>query len=111
MAHLVNGHLLQQSLGATEDYSHLFGNRHRTILGLLEDFHITGALVKDSLGGSIQVGAKFGEGLQLTILSLVQLQGTCNLLHGLNLSLTTHTRHRNTHINSRPDARIEEVGL
>ena len=81
IAHFVDWHLLYQSVSTAIDDCHLLFHRHRRILGLLEDFHVAHTLVEHSLRSCVKVAAELGESLQLTILSLVKLQGTGNLLH------------------------------
>ncbi|GIX62231.1 uncharacterized protein BcabD6B2_16660 [Babesia caballi] len=44
-------------------------------------------------------------------LSQVQLHGARHLLHGLDLGSRTHTRDRQTHVDGRPDALVEELAL
>ena len=71
IANLVHRHLLNQSVGPTEDYGHLFLNRHRRVLGLLKNFNIANTFVQHGLGGCIEVAAKLRESLKFTILCLV----------------------------------------
>ncbi len=50
-----------------------------TVLSLLEKLCQSDSTVEERLRGSIQVRAKLGKGSNLTILSQLQLHGTCNL--------------------------------
>lgn len=63
------------------------------------------------LGGSIQIGTELGEGSNLTVLGQEELQGTSDLLHGLELGSGTDTRHRQTDVDGRADTLVEELSL
>ena len=49
--------------------------------------------------------------LQLAVLGVDQLQGTGNLLHGLDLGVAADTGHRDTGVDCRHDAGVEQLGL
>ena len=78
---------------------------------LLEKLHKTLTARELTTRCSIKIRSKHREGCHRTVLSKRELQGTGDLLHRLNLSSTTDTRHRNTDINSRSLVRVEEVRL
>jgi hypothetical protein len=63
------------------------------------------------LGGSIEIRAELGEGSDLTVLGQEELQGTSDLLHGLELGGGTDTRHGQTDVDSRADTLVEQLRL
>src|SRR3546814_7251656 len=85
------GYIAEQPPGSTINDRDLLINRHRLILSLFQDLHVTDTLVKNSLGSRIQIGTKFGKGLQVPELGLVTLQRTGNFFHGFYLCVPTHT--------------------
>ena len=84
---------------------------HRDVLLLLEELGELLTSVKELLGGGIQIRTELGEGSDLTILSELELEGTGELFHGLNLGGRTDTRHGKTDIDSGTDTLMEELGL
>ena len=89
----------------------LFLDGHRDVLLLLEELGELLTSVKELLGGGIQIRTELGEGSDLTILSELELEGTGELFHGLNLGGGTDTRHGKTDIDSGTDTLMEELGL
>jgi hypothetical protein len=67
--------------------------------------------VKSLFCCGIQIGTELGESSDLTVLGQEKLQGTSNLLHGLELGSGTDTRDRKTDVNGRSDTLVEEFGL
>lgn len=63
------------------------------------------------LGGSIKIGTELGESGDLTVLGQEKLQGTSDLLHGLELSGGTDTRDGQTDVDGRSDTLVEQLGL
>src|SRR5699024_3832373 len=63
------------------------------------------------LGHWVQVRSESSEALKVTVRSKVKTQVTCNLLHALGLSSATNTGNRNTDVNCRTNALVEQVGL
>ena len=59
----------------------------------------------------IHITAELGESLQFAILCLIYLQCTCHLLHALDLGTTSHTGYGNTHIDSRTETLVEQIGF
>lgn len=66
---------------------------------------------KSLLGSSIQIRTELSESSDLTVLGQEKLQGTGDLLHGLELSSGTDTGDRKTDVNGRSDTLVEEFGL
>jgi hypothetical protein len=52
-----------------------------------------------------------GESGNLTVLGQEELQGTSDLLHGLDLGSGTDTGHGQTDVNSGTDTLVEELGF
>ena len=67
--------------------------------------------VKGLLRGSVQIGTELGEGSDFTVLGQEELQGTGDLLHGLELGSGTDTGHRETDINGWSNTLVEKFGL
>lgn len=63
------------------------------------------------LGGGIKIGTELSEGGDLTVLSQEKLERTSDLLHGLELSGGTDTRHGQTDVDGGADTLVEELGL
>lgn len=63
------------------------------------------------LGGSIKIGTELGESSDLTVLGQEELQGASDLLHGLELSSGTDTRHGQTDVDGRSDTLVEQLSL
>jgi hypothetical protein len=78
---------------------------------LLEELGKTLTTAKGLLGGGIQIGTELGEGSDLTVLGQEELQGTGDLLHGLELGSGTDTRHGKTDVDGRSDTLVEEFGF
>jgi len=79
--------------------------------GLLQQLGQALTTGKGGLGRGIQIGTELGEGSDLTVLSQEKLQGTCDLLHGLDLGGRTDTGDGKTDIDGRSDTLVEELGL
>jgi hypothetical protein len=63
------------------------------------------------LRGCIEIGTELGESGNLTVLGQEELQGTSDLLHGLDLGSGTDTGHRETDVNGGTDTLVEELGF
>ena len=71
---LIDGNLGQEVLGGCIDDADLQLDVNGRIAVLLEDFNDALALGQTGLGIGIQVGAELGEGLQLSVLGIDQLE-------------------------------------
>src|SRR5205823_8945835 len=69
------------------------------------------AAVELGLADLVELGSEAGERLQLPELGQVDLQGAGHRLHGLDLGVATHTRHRDADVDGGTDPGPEEVGL
>ena len=110
-AHRAHGQIVEIPLRASKDHDHLLFNRHRAVQWLLEQFHQAIATVELSFGDGVEFGAKRSEGFQLAELGEVELQGTRDALHRLDLRCATHSGHRHTHVDGWANARLEQVVL
>ena len=104
-------HLAQNAVYYGVEDRYLLFYRNGLALALLQYFHDTFTLCKSLLGILIQIGSELGEGLQLSKLRVNELQGTGNLLHGLNLCISAYTGYGDTGVNRRHDSAMEKLGL
>ena len=111
LIHLVQRHILQQTVRAAIKNGNLLLYRHRTVLGLYQQTGILLALVDGERSNRVHIAAELGECFQFAILCLVYLQRTRHLLHCLNLGVTAYTAHGDTYVDSRTVALIEKVGV
>ncbi len=93
-----------------DEWNHLVDG-HWGVLLLLEELDQTLTTVKGLLGSGIQIGTELGEGGNLTVLGQEKLQGTGDLLHGLQLGGGTDTGDGKADVNGRADTLVEELGL
>jgi len=96
--------------GGVQDGDLLF-HRHGCGAVLLEHLHDALALCQTRLGVGVQIRAELRKGLQLAVLGVDQLQGACHLLHGLDLGVAADTGHRDTGVDCRHNAGVEQLGL
>ena len=80
-----------------------------SIRRLFKDFHIALSFLNHVAGSCIKVRTELSKSRQFAELCLVKLKGTCYLLHRLDLSGTSHTRYRDTHVNRWTYPRVEQV--
>ena len=64
-----------------------------------------------ALGGLVEVGAERRERLELAVLRQVEPQRPATALHRLGLGVAADPGHRDTDVDGRPDAGVEQVGL
>src|SRR5690606_23253493 len=63
------------------------------------------------LGSSIKIGTKLCKRFHFAELCKLKLNGTCYLLHRLDLRRRPYTRYRQTHVYRRTHTFIEQVGF
>ncbi|KAI5296362.1 hypothetical protein KEM55_005847, partial [Ascosphaera atra] len=63
------------------------------------------------LGGGVEVGAELRKGRNLTVLRQEKLEGTGDLLHGLELGAGADTGDGKTDVDGGADTLVEELGL
>lgn len=108
---LGNGNVVEVTVDTSEDEGNHLVDGHGLVLLLLEELSETLTTVKGLLGGGIEIGTELGEGGDLTVLGQEELEGTSDLLHGLELSGGADTRHRETDVDGRTDTLVEELSL
>lgn len=95
---------------SVDEGDHLLG-RHGGSLLLLEEESKSLTSGKSLLGGSIKIGTELGKGSNFSVLGQEELEGTGNLLHGLDLGSGTDSRDGKTDVNGGSDTLVEELGL
>ena len=108
---LGNGDVVEVTVDTSEDEGNHLVDGHGLVLLLLEELSETLTTVEGLLGGSVQVGTELGEGGDLTVLGQEELEGTSDLLHGLELSGGADTRHRQTDVDGGADTLVEQLSL
>ena len=108
---LGDGNVVEVTVDTSKDEGNHLVDGHGLVLLLLEELGETLTTVEGLLGGSVQVGTELGEGGDLTVLGQEELQGTSDLLHGLELSGGADTRHGQTDVDGGADTLVEELGL
>lgn len=108
---LVDGDAVEETVNTGENQGNHLVDSHGLVLLLLEELGKTFTTAKSLLGGSIQIGTELGESSNLTVLGQEKLQGTSDLLHGLELSGGTDTGDGQTDVNGGTDTLVEEFGF
>ena len=91
-ANLTGLDLVQVTTHASEQNAGLLLDGHGHVLLLLQELGQFLTSVEELLSSLIQIRAELSESSDLTILGELELQGTSELLHGLDLSGGTDTR-------------------
>jgi len=108
---LGNWYLVKVTVDTGEDERNHLVDGHWGVLLLLEKLGKSLTTVQGLLGGGIQVGTELGEGGNLTVLGQEKLEGTSDLLHGLELSGGTDTGDRKTDVDGWTNTLVEEFGF
>ena len=103
--------LIEVTLDTGVKDANLLLSWHWDVLLLFKELSKLLTSVKELLGGSIKIGTELGEGGNLSVLGELELHGTGNLLHGLDLGSGTDSGHRETDINGWSDTLVEELSL
>jgi len=103
--------LVEVTSHTAEDASDLLSNVHWGVLGLLEELSESDTSVEELLGGGVHIGTELGEGGDLSVLSEIELHGTGDLLHGLELGSGTDSGDGETDVDSWSDTLVEELSL
>jgi len=93
-----------------DERNHL-GDGHWGVLLLLEKLGKSLTTGKSLLGGGIQIGTELSEGGDLTVLGQEKLEGTSDLLHGLQLGSGTDARNGKTDVDGWTNTLVEKLGL
>jgi len=105
------GDLVEVTSDTAEDASNLLGNVHWGVLGLLEELGESDTSVEELLGGGIHIGTELSEGGDLSVLREIELHGTGDLLHGLELGGGSDSGDGETDVDCWSDTLVEELGL
>ena len=84
---------------------------HWDVLLLLKELSKLLTSVKELLGGGIEIGTELGESGNFSVLGELELHGSRNLLHGLDLSGGSDSGDGKTDINGWSDTLVEELSL
>jgi hypothetical protein len=103
--------LIQVASDASVQNASLLFDGHGDVLLLLEELSELLSSVKELLGGSIEIGTELGESGDLTILGELELEGTGELLHGLDLGGRSDAGNGETNVDCGTDTLMEELGL
>jgi len=108
---LVDWYVVKKTVDTSVDEGNHLVDGHRRVLLLLEELGKTLTTAEGLLGGSVQVGTELGESGNLTVLGQEELQGTSDLLHGLDLGSGTDTGDRETDVDGGADTLVEELSF
>ncbi len=111
LENLFNRDVVEETVDTSENEGNHVRNSHGGVLLLLKKLSETLTTVEGLLGGGIKIGTELSEGSNLTVLSQEELQGTSNLLHGLDLGSGTNTGHGKTDVNGGTDTLVEKFGF
>ena len=103
--------LVEVASDTSEENASLLLDGHGHVLLLLEELSELLTSVKELLGGSIEIRAELGEGSDLSVLGQLELEGTGELLHGLDLCGRADTGHGETDVDGWADTLMEELSL
>ena len=84
-ANLLDFEIVQHAVGAGIDDDHLFFNRKRLVLWLLQNLNQPFAAIQLGLRRFVQLGAKQRKGGQFAVLRQIQAKRAGHLAHGLDL--------------------------
>ena len=108
---LLDRDVVEETVDTSEDeWNHLVDG-HGLVLLLLEKLGETETTVEGLLGGGVEIRTELGEGSDFTVLGQEELEGTSDLLHGLELSSGTDTGDGKTDVNGWADTLVEKFGL
>lgn len=108
---LADGNVVDDTVDTGVDERNHLVDSHGLVLLLLEELSETLTTVEGLLGGSVQIGTELGESSDFTVLGQEELEGTSDLLHGLELGSGTDTRDGKTDVDGGADTLVEEFGF
>src|SRR4249919_3122416 len=108
---VLDGQGVEVAARADPDRDDLPLDRHRTVLGLLEDLDDAGSPGELLLRLLVQLGAELRERLERSVLRHRDPQGPGDLLHRLDLGVPADARHGGADVDRRADAGEEQVGF
>ncbi len=108
---LVDRDPVEESVGRGVDLHDLLLDRHRVALGLVQRLHQPLATSQRPLGVGVELGAELGERLELAVLGELELQAAGDLRIGVRLGVATDSGDRDTDVDGRAHAGVEEMRL
>lgn len=108
---ILGGDSIKETVDTSVNEGDLLLSSHGGSLLLLKEEGKSLTSGKGLLGGSIKIGTELGKGSNFSVLGQEELEGTGNLLHGLNLGSGTDSRDGKTDVDSGSDTLVEELGL
>lgn len=111
LENLADGDGVEETVDTGVDEGNHLVDGHGGVLLLLEELGQTLTTVESLLGGGIKIGTELSKGGDLTVLSQEKLEGTSDLLHGLELGSGTDTGDGKTDVDGRSDTLVEELSL
>jgi hypothetical protein len=111
LENLVDWYGVEETVDTRVDQRNHLVDGHRRVLLLLEELGETLTTGQGLLGRGVEIGTELGESSNLTVLGQEELQGTSDLLHGLDLGSGTDTGDRETDVNGGTDTLVEELSL
>jgi len=103
--------LVKETSDTSVQNADLFLSGDGNVLLLLEELGELLTSVEELLGGGIKIGTELGEGGDFSVLSELELEGTSDLLHGLDLGGGTDTGDGQTDVNGGANTLVEEFGF
>src|SRR5687767_9615327 len=108
-ADVANRHLVEVPVCARIDNEHLFLDRERVVLRLLQNFDETRAAIELPLRRGVEVASELGERRKLAVLSEVETQRSGDLSHRFDLRGAADARHRVADVDRGPDTLVEQI--
>src|SRR4249919_2009987 len=109
--HVVNWHLVHQTLEAGPDRDNLLFNWIWRVLRLAEQLDQPAATIELATGCGVKVRGEHRKRLHVPILGELQLERAGDILHRLDLRGPTDTGHRDSHIDCWSLIGVEEIRL
>ena len=103
--------LVEVSLDTSVKNAHLLLSRHGDVLLLLQQLSELLSSIQKLLGGSIEIRSELGESSNLSVLSELELHGTGDLFHCLDLGSGSDSGHRKTDVNGGSNTFVEKLSL
>ena len=102
---------IEESADASKDSDDLLLDGHGGVLALLEELLEALSALELLLRGGVEVRAELGKGGDFTVLGKLELHGTSDLLHGLDLGGGADAGDGETDVDGGADTLVEEIVL
>jgi hypothetical protein len=109
--HLVGRELVEEAFVPGEDRRDLLLQRPGLVLRLVERGDHPLPAGEGLLGRLVELRAELREGLEFAVLREVEFQAAGDGAHRLRLGVAAHPGDGDAHVDRRPNARVEELGL